>query len=269
MIRSPCWVRTTPNRGASCASSCRARRRLRCWRATAAMPLGRLAPVAPPGLFVGRGRQRGALSAAHHLARTRCRKPRIPTPSARCSAISTCICSTKAGISNSHRIWAPTWRRSTACDGVRFAVWAPNARAVSVVGDFNTWDPRRNPMRLRYPAGVWELFIPASGAGARYKFAIVGPDGWRLPLKADPLARATEPPPATASVVVGSHAACLARRSMDAARARATCDRRADLDLRSARRIVVPSRRAHPDLGRAGRTAGALCQRDGFHAMSS
>jgi 1,4-alpha-glucan branching enzyme len=86
--------------------------------------------------------------------------------------------------------------------GVRFAVWAPNARAVSVVGDFNTWDPRRNPMRLRFPAGVWELFIPRIGAGARYKFAIIGPDGSRLPLKADPLARATEAPPATASVVM-------------------------------------------------------------------
>jgi 1,4-alpha-glucan branching enzyme len=85
--------------------------------------------------------------------------------------------------------------------GVRFAVWAPNARAVSVVGDFNTWDPRRNPMRLRHPAGVWELFIPRLRPGARYKFAVVGPDGWRLPLKADPLARQTEPPPATASVV--------------------------------------------------------------------
>jgi 1,4-alpha-glucan branching enzyme len=86
--------------------------------------------------------------------------------------------------------------------GVRFAVWAPNARAVSVVGDFNTWDTRRNPMRLRYPAGVWELFIPRIGAGARYKFAIIGPDGSQLPFKADPLARATEAPPATASVVM-------------------------------------------------------------------
>jgi 1,4-alpha-glucan branching enzyme len=85
--------------------------------------------------------------------------------------------------------------------GVRFAVWAPNARAVSVVGDFDVWDPRRHPMRLRYPAGVWELFIPRLTPGTRYKYAIIGPDGWRLPLKADPLARATEPPPATASVV--------------------------------------------------------------------
>ena len=49
--------------------------------------------------------------------------------------------------------------------GVRFAVWAPNARRVSVVGDFNNWDGRRNPMRLRQNAGVWELFIPRIGAG--------------------------------------------------------------------------------------------------------
>src|SRR5204862_355527 len=88
----------------------------------------------------------------------------------------------------------------TTADGVRgtrFAVWAPNARSVSVVGDFDTWDPRRHPMRLRYPAGVWELFVPRVNAGTRYKYAIVGPDGGRVPLKADPLARATEAPPAT------------------------------------------------------------------------
>ncbi len=87
--------------------------------------------------------------------------------------------------------------------GTRFAVWAPNARAVSVVGDFNTWDPRRHPMRLRYPSGVWELFVPRVGPGARYKFSIVGPDGNRLPDKADPVAKSAECPPATASVVAG------------------------------------------------------------------
>ena len=88
--------------------------------------------------------------------------------------------------------------------GVRFAVWAPNARAVSVVGDFDTWDPRRHPMRQRYPSGVWELFVPRLEPGARYKFAITGRDGNQLPLKADPCARATEAPPATASVVAGA-----------------------------------------------------------------
>ncbi len=85
--------------------------------------------------------------------------------------------------------------------GTRFAVWAPNARAVSVIGDFNTWDARRHPMRLRYPAGVWELFVPRIGPGTKYKFALAGADGNRLPDKADPLAKATECPPATASVV--------------------------------------------------------------------
>jgi 1,4-alpha-glucan branching enzyme len=85
--------------------------------------------------------------------------------------------------------------------GVRFAVWAPNARRVAVVGDFNAWDERRHPMRLRHGAGVWELFIPRIGPGQRYKYAILGPDGERLPLKADPVARQAEPAPATASVV--------------------------------------------------------------------
>ncbi|HET6605185.1 MAG TPA: alpha-amylase family glycosyl hydrolase, partial [Rhodopila sp.] len=85
--------------------------------------------------------------------------------------------------------------------GVRFAVWAPNAEAASVVGDFDTWDPRRHPMRLRYPSGVWELFVPRVKPDALYKFALIGPHGQRLPLKADPLARATQAPPATASVV--------------------------------------------------------------------
>lgn len=88
--------------------------------------------------------------------------------------------------------------------GVRFAVWAPNARAVSVVGDFDSWDPRRHPMRLRHPAGVWELFIPRVQPGMRYKFSIVSADGVRLADKADPLARASEAPPATASVVTSS-----------------------------------------------------------------
>lgn len=84
--------------------------------------------------------------------------------------------------------------------GVRFAVWAPNARRVSVVGDFNKWDGRRHPMRLRYGAGIWEIFIPRVQQGAVYKYEILGPHGL-LPLKADPVAWATELPPATASKV--------------------------------------------------------------------
>jgi 1,4-alpha-glucan branching enzyme len=85
--------------------------------------------------------------------------------------------------------------------GVRFAVWAPSARRVSVVGDFNTWDGRRHPMRLRHGAGVWEIFVPRLGVGALYKFELIGPDGELLPMKADPVAWRAEPPPATSSVV--------------------------------------------------------------------
>ena len=86
-------------------------------------------------------------------------------------------------------------------DGVRFAVWAPNALRVSVVGDFNRWDGRRHPMRLRHTAGVWEIFIPGVAAGARYKFELLGADGNLLPLKADPFARQAELPPSSASIV--------------------------------------------------------------------
>jgi len=85
--------------------------------------------------------------------------------------------------------------------GVRFAVWAPNARRVAVVGDFNAWDGRRHAMRLRPSAGVWELFIPRLVPGMKYKYEIIGGDGTRLPLKADPIALRTEAPPATASII--------------------------------------------------------------------
>ena len=89
--------------------------------------------------------------------------------------------------------------------GVRFAVWAPNARRVSVVGNFNGWDGRRHPMRLRHSAGLWEIFIPRLAAGERYKYEIVADNGVVLPLKADPVALYAEEPPATASVVGNLH----------------------------------------------------------------
>jgi 1,4-alpha-glucan branching enzyme len=84
--------------------------------------------------------------------------------------------------------------------GVSFAVWAPAARRVSVVGDFNGWDGRRHPMRLRHSAGVWELFLPRLVPGMRYKYEVLGADD-TIVEKADPVARATELPPATASIV--------------------------------------------------------------------
>src|ERR1700751_5380783 len=85
--------------------------------------------------------------------------------------------------------------------GVAFAVFAPNARRVSVVGDFNFWDGRRHAMRVR-GNGFWEIFIPGIGVGERYKYEIIGPDGNLVPLKADPVAFAAEQRPKTASIVV-------------------------------------------------------------------
>ena len=84
--------------------------------------------------------------------------------------------------------------------GVHFAVWAPNARLVSLVGDFNDWDHRRNPMRQRGDIGVWEVFIPDLDASHAYKYRIVGSDGTVQPLKADPFAFASELRPKTASL---------------------------------------------------------------------
>lgn len=95
---------------------------------------------------------------------------------------------------------APALTEHEGVPGLRCAVWAPNARCVALVGDFNGWDVRRHPMRLRHRAGIWEFFLPDARPGQRYKFALLGQDGqWRW--KADPWARRAELPPATASVI--------------------------------------------------------------------
>ncbi len=93
--------------------------------------------------------------------------------------------------------------RHQGVDGTAFSVWAPSARAVRVVGDWNGWDGRVHPLRTLGSSGVWELFVPEVGPGQRYKFEVVGADG-ALRLKADPVATATELPPANASVVYRS-----------------------------------------------------------------
>jgi 1,4-alpha-glucan branching enzyme len=92
--------------------------------------------------------------------------------------------------------------RHEGASGVHFAVWAPNARQVSLVGDFNDWDARRHPMRNRKDIGVWEIFIPDIGDYRAYKFHIVAADGTVLPLKADPFAFAAELRPQTASMTM-------------------------------------------------------------------
>jgi 1,4-alpha-glucan branching enzyme len=88
--------------------------------------------------------------------------------------------------------------------GVRFAVWAPNASRVSVVGEFNRWDGRRHPMRKRLETGLWEIFIPRIGPGDLYKYELLDAQGRLLQQKADPVALQTEMPPGTASRIASS-----------------------------------------------------------------
>jgi 1,4-alpha-glucan branching enzyme len=92
--------------------------------------------------------------------------------------------------------------RMDGIDGVTFAVWAPSARRVSVIGDFNEWDGRRHPMRSRHESGVWEIFLPGVHRGALYKYEIKTQTGHVL-VKADPYGMQAERPPGTASVVHG------------------------------------------------------------------
>ncbi|MEU0201554.1 MULTISPECIES: 1,4-alpha-glucan branching enzyme [unclassified Streptomyces] len=87
--------------------------------------------------------------------------------------------------------------------GTRFAVWAPNARGVRVAGTFNFWDGTGHAMRSLGSSGVWELFLPDIGEGELYKYEITRPDGSKT-MRADPLARRTEVPPATSSVITSS-----------------------------------------------------------------
>ncbi|MFD5199468.1 1,4-alpha-glucan branching enzyme [Streptomyces sp. NPDC058375] len=88
--------------------------------------------------------------------------------------------------------------------GTRFTLWAPNARGVRITGDFNYWDGTGFPMRSLGSTGVWELFLPGVGEGALYKYDICRPDGSHT-VRADPMARRTEVPPATASIVTAKH----------------------------------------------------------------
>ena len=123
--------------------------------------------------------------------------------------------------------------------GVHFAVWAPNAQRVSVVGDFNRWDGRVHPMRKLVPSGVWELFVPELTAGACYKYE-VRTDAGHLLEKADPYARSFEVPPRSASVIWEDGGYRVERRRLDARSAgRRRLARPADVGLRSASRIVA------------------------------
>ena len=118
-----------------------------------------------------------------------------------------------------YEVLGATQREMEGVAGTSFAVWAPNASRVSVVGEFNFWDGRRHPMRLRRECGVWEIFLPGVSAGAAYKFELRSREGHVLPLKADPYALQSELRPATASVVARMPAALPASEARQRANA--------------------------------------------------
>ena len=166
-------------------------------------------------------------------------------------------------------LWERLGAHVTEVDGVTgtaFAVWAPSARAVSVVGDFNYWDGRLHPMRSLGSCGIWELFLPGVGDGAHYKYEILAQDG-EIRLKADPVAFQTELPPKTASVVHDPQAR-LERRGVARGAAQELGARRPDVDLRGPPRLLAAEpARGQPaaDLHRAGRRAQRLRQGHGLH----
>jgi 1,4-alpha-glucan branching enzyme len=146
------------------------------------------------------------------------------------------------------RLWERLGAQVTEVDGVRgvaFAVWAPTAERVSVVGDFNAWDGRTHPMRRLGSGGIWELFVPDLGPGDRYKFEVRTYAGL-IVQKADPFARRTVPPPGTASIVDrstyvwGDEAWMRARAAFDASRAPMSVY---EVHLGSWRRVVEEGRR--------------------------
>ena len=127
--------------------------------------------------------------------------------------------------------------------GVRFAVWAPHAMRVSVVGEFNRWDGRWHPMRRRVDSGLWEIFLPGITEGTAYKYELLGADGQMLPLKADPFGFAAELRPANASVVARIDGFAWNDAAYLAARAKRDA-RRAPMSIYE---VHAPSWKRHPD----------------------
>jgi len=103
---------------------------------------------------------------------------------------------------SAYRFMGAHLRELDGVAGCTFSVWAPNAKRVSVIGDFNFWDGRKHVMRKHYPSGIWELFIPGVESGDNYKYELLGPDGHLLPHKADPYGFFAQLPPEQASRVV-------------------------------------------------------------------
>ncbi len=103
-----------------------------------------------------------------------------------------------------YRVLGAQPREIDGVAGISFAVWAPNARSVRVIGEFNGWDGRLHAMRVLGGSGIWEIFLPCARIGQCYKFEILSPQGFLLK-KADPYARGTEAPPATSGVIHRTH----------------------------------------------------------------
>ncbi len=141
-------------------SDLRAGRADSCYRLSAAIPLRQMAPRL---------------------------KPTIRMHSRQCSPNTICIFPAKARTTRSTKSWALTCAKSPGVKGVHFAVWAPNAQRVSVVGDFNLWDGRANPMRNLGPTGIWEIFMPGLDEGALYKFEILSRVGHQSRAEIRPL----------------------------------------------------------------------------------
>ncbi|MCJ8139705.1 1,4-alpha-glucan branching protein GlgB [Falsirhodobacter halotolerans] len=163
-------------------------------------PGGRAAPVEGfPGLFTGHApRADYALQAANDGGAWTCHDPY------RFGPVLGEIDEYLLGEGTHRALWDALGAHPMVHEGVagtQFAVWAPNAQRVSVVGDFNHWDPRAHPMRARGATGVWEIFLPGVAAGAVYKYDIRTPWGETLPQKADPVGFGSEHAPQTASVV--------------------------------------------------------------------
>jgi 1,4-alpha-glucan branching enzyme len=123
-----------------------------------------------------------------------------------------------------YRILGANFRVADGFSGIHFAIWAPNAKGVSLIGDFNRWDGRSSPMRSMGSSGIWELFIPEMKEGARYKFEILGPNG-KLKIKSDPFAFYAEERPKTASIVFNTERHAWRDSKWIEERAKSTLDR--------------------------------------------